>query len=137
MHAALERRRMERYNIYVPRASGSAFKSSIGDLIPLGSENAVKRKILCQRCIEKGLIDADCKDPDRKMRDLINKARIDYVILNVGKGYFRPTPKDYAELRKFNRQNKSKALSMLQWVSAGEKLESDIAAGRLKDAEER
>ena len=128
---------MDKYAVYVPKAPENIIKAHIGDLIPLGSENAVNRKILCQICIEKGLIDSDCKDPDRKMRYLINKARTDYVILNVGKGYFRPTPKDYAELRKFNRQNKSKALSMLQWVSAGEKLESDIAAGRLKDAEER
>lgn len=52
------------------------------ELIPYGEENAVKRKWLVRRCIEKGLVDADSKDPDREMRKLIHKAREKYVILN-------------------------------------------------------
>lgn len=51
------------------------------ELIPYGEENAVKRKWLVRRCIEKGLVDADSKDPDREMRKLIHKAREKYVIL--------------------------------------------------------
>ena len=55
---------------------------NILDYIPVGHENAVTRKKLCNIT---GL-------SDRKVRQLIEDARKDNVILNLGdsKGYFKP-----------------------------------------------
>lgn len=69
------------------------------ELIPYGEENAVKRKWLVRRCIEKGLVDADSKDPDREMRKLIHKAREKYVILNA-KRYCRQEENRERSLKK-------------------------------------
>ncbi len=80
------------------------------DLIPEGKENAINRNLLTARCINNGLVDKRAKDPDREMRKLVEKARTDWAILNTGdgKGYYRPSKDDYAELRRFKRQQESR-----------------------------
>lgn len=80
------------------------------ELIPYGEENAVKRKWLVRRCIEKGLVDADSKDPDREMRKLIHKAREKYVILNNSdsRGYYRPN----LNAKRYCRQEENRERSL-------------------------
>lgn len=82
------------------------------DMIPVGRENAVSR---AQLCIKTGMT-------DRQMRREIHQLRRDHCILNVqdGNGYFRPTEKDAALVRRFVLQEKSRALSGL-WASKGAK----------------
>ena len=40
-------------------------------LIPIGSENAIKRNDLTDACVLNGLIKDTCKDKDRKMRIML------------------------------------------------------------------
>lgn len=62
----------------------------IEDYIPYGHENGVTRKQLARLFEDQG------KDPDRKAREAIQKARKRVAILNFGdkKGYFRPLPEE-------------------------------------------
>lgn len=62
----------------------------IEDYIPYGHENGVTRKQLAR------LFEGQGKDPDRKAREAIQKARKRVAILNFGdkKGYFRPLPEE-------------------------------------------
>lgn len=62
----------------------------IEDYIPYGHDNGVTRKQLAR------LFEGQGKDPDRKAREAIQKARKRVAILNFGdkKGYFRPLPEE-------------------------------------------
>lgn len=62
----------------------------IEDYIPYGHENGVTRKQLAR------LFEGQGKDPDRKAREAIQRARKRVAILNFGdkKGYFRPLPEE-------------------------------------------
>lgn len=81
--------------IYQKRAAGKTILT-IADLIPVGRENAINRKSLVALCCEHGMIDGSVKDKDRAMRILVQKARIDHVILNIsnGDGYYRVSKDD-------------------------------------------
>ena len=72
--------------------------------IPIGKENAVRRKTLVMRT---GL-------SDRKVRDEIKLLRRDYVILNLqdGSGYFRPSEEDRELVEQFKKQEESRAKSI-------------------------
>ena len=96
--------------MYVPKAKGVQQDITIVDLIPTGKENAISRKLLVALCLEHGLIEINQKDNDRRMRDLINKARKEYVILNLsdGNGYYRPTLKEMMDLQRHIRQSESR-----------------------------
>ena len=81
---------MQRFYIYTPKAIGvSTDPHPIVNLIPVGRDNAISRKELLRACVTAGLVKS--KQNDRAMRELIKKARMDYVILNLsnGKGYYR------------------------------------------------
>ena len=71
----------------------------IEDYIPYGHENGVTRKQLAQ------LFEGQGKDPDRKAREAIQKARKRVAILNFGdkKGYFRPLPEENDLVQKWKR----------------------------------
>jgi hypothetical protein len=69
---------MQRYNIYVPKAKGAPQGITIADLIPVGRENAISRKMLVALCVDQGLVAPTIKDKDRAMRLLIQRDRIDY-----------------------------------------------------------
>ena len=76
---------------------------NIIDYIPYGKENAVSRK---QLCTITGL-------PDRLMRREIERARKDYVILNIdGSGYFQPTDKEKLLVERWLRQERSRSKSI-------------------------
>ena len=71
----------------------------IEDYIPYGHENGVTRKEMAK------LFEGEGKDPDRKAREAIQKARKRVAILNFGdkKGYFRPLPEEKDLVQKWKR----------------------------------
>lgn len=109
---------------------------SIIHFIPYGKENAIKRDELIRLCKEADLIDCKLSDDEayRILRRLLEKERIDYVILNNcdGKGYYRPTKEDYAELRKYIHQEEARAKRVFKNIQQARKLEEDYKCDRLE-----
>ena len=102
---------------------------NIIDFIPEGKENAVTREYLC----------SVTGFPDRKIRDEIARARLDCAILNLsdGKGYYRPTKDDYADLRRYKKQeeNRIRSISMglnpIRLLLSVNKKKSDCIEGQM------
>ncbi|HEX3016410.1 MAG TPA: hypothetical protein VHP31_00955 [Caproicibacter sp.] len=94
---------------------------NIINFIPFGRENAISRKQLCTIA---GL-------PDRVMRHDIEKARQDYVILNIGgSGYFRPTAEEKPLVERWMRQERSRERSVRNSTQGAEKfLKGGTSAG--------
>lgn len=133
---AIEVASMNRFYMYAPKASPKPKEEtllSIAELIPFGKENAIRRRDLLKKCVDIGLVDEKAKDPDRNMRKLISRARLDFAILNDqdSQGYYRPTKEDYAELRKHIAQEKKRAVSVFRTIRQEEALLEDIMAERL------
>ncbi len=132
---AVQESRMEHFFLYVPPGNGQKHEHSIVDLIPIGRENAISRKMLVQLCAQNGLVEEYLSDSgkDRVMRRLIEHARIDYTILNLsdGRGYYRPSKEDLMELQKYIRQEESRAKSTFKNLSMAKKLYEDYKTGRL------
>lgn len=113
---------METFHIYQPVAKGKPKIDKIEifmSFIPTGKDNAIKRDDLTQKCVDAGLIGTEVRDKDRAMRNLLEKAKLDYSITNDGdgKGYYRPTKEDAVRLEKNHNRERKKAISTL----AGEK----------------
>lgn len=112
---------MDNFYIYQNKPSGSNEQEvSIVDLIPIGKTNAIKREELMLKCVEVGLIAESIADKDRKMRKLIEKAKLDYSITNDGDGagYYRPTREGQllpSEVRKFPRLSK-RIIRLVGWM---------------------
>ena len=93
---------------------------SIIDLIPIGKENAISRKMLTAKCVGYGLIADSIKDKDRQMRHLIEIARksTNTAILNNsdGEGYFIPSDslEDALAARSFVIQERKKAKEIVK-----------------------
>lgn len=123
----------QRYCIYVPKAHGEPKEITIADLIPVGRENAISRKMLVALCVERGLVDKKAKDKDRAMRNLLNRERKDYVILNLsdGNGYYRPTHKEMLDLQRFIRQMKSRIKELSEDLKPAQALYEDYQRGRI------
>lgn len=139
---AVQESRMEHFFMYVPKGNGVKEEHSIVDLIPVGRDNAISRKMLVQKCIETGLIRPDVKDKDRVMRDLIGNARRDpdgYTILNLsgGDGYYqltsqyKPSLLEIQELGKYLKQEKSRIISNSRNLAHPSKLYEDYKHGRI------
>lgn len=127
---------MKKFEMLVPAAHGKPDRDIVEEfvaLIPFGEEEAIDRKLLTQMCVNAGFIETDAKDPDRIMRRLMQKAKIDYAICNIGNGYFRPLPKDVHSLKICIAKERSRALSIFGSISTLEKLYEDIVAGRIKE----
>lgn len=119
----------------VPLAKGKPCVDLVEEfiaLVPFGEENAISRKILTQTCIAVGLIDKDHKDPDRAMRDIMHKAKLDYAICHNGKAYFRPLPKDVYTLKICLEKERSRMISISASFRTLEKTYEDIVHGRIK-----
>lgn len=101
---------MNTFNIYQLKENGSK-ATTIADLIPVGRDNAISRKMLVALCIFHGLVDDEVKDKDRAMRLLIQKERMDHVILNLsnGDGYYRVSRDDVQDLQRYIRQEEKRA----------------------------
>lgn len=78
--------------------------------IPVGHENAVTRRDLCRRT----------RLSDRKVRQLIEDARKDVVILNLGdsKGYFVPAPGEEKLVLRCKRKEMSRYKAIYQNIIA-------------------
>ena len=119
---------MTTFHAYVKKTKNDVVPAiTIIDLIPFGKENAISRKRLLQECITKGLVEDTISDPDRKMRQLIETARRDYVILNCsdGAGYYRPNKEDILELRKYIRQEENRGKQTFSNITLAKKLYED------------
>lgn len=122
----------QKYYMYVPKAHGKPQEITIAQLIPVGRENAISRRMLVALCVDRGLVDERSKDKDRAMRNLLNRERKDYVILNLsdGNGYYRPTHKEMLDLQRFIRQMKSRIKELSADLKPALALYEDYERGR-------
>lgn len=129
---AVQESKMEHFFMYTPQGTGVKKEHSIVDLIPIGRDNAISRQMLVQLCIQNGLIEKDT-DGDRSMRKLIEKARLDYTILNLsdGHGYYRPSREDLQDLQRYIRQEEKRAKSTFKNLSMAKRLYEDYKYGRI------
>ena len=107
-------------------------QTTITDLIPQGSTNAVGRKYLITQCVAAGLIDEETKDKERVLRLLIQDARKDNVICNAGYGYFLPTKDDIAEVRHDILRKEFMAQNIFASIRQSRNLLADLEAGRIE-----
>lgn len=123
---------MEKFHIYQKQATGKPI-TTVADLIPVGRENAISRKALVSLCVAHGLIDDSIKDKDRAMRALVQKARIDYVILNLsnGDGYYRVSKDDMQDLQRYIRQEEKRAKASFKNLKKARALYEDFKYGRI------
>ena len=124
---------METFSLYQKKASGTT-RFTIADLVPVGRENSISRKMLTQLCVQNNLIDFSVKDKDRAMRNLIEKDRRDFVILNLsnGEGYYRPTVDDVQDLQRYIRQEESRAKASFRNLKKARALYEDFKHSRLE-----
>lgn len=125
---------MKKFEMLVPVAHGKPERDIIEEfmsLIDYGSENAISRKLLVQKCVSTGIIDKNLKDKDRAMRNMMSKAKIDYAICNIGKGYFRPTPRDKPYIDRFVAEREKQARSIFESIKSVKMIQADISAGRI------
>lgn len=121
---------METFYIDTPKVKDKPKPIFIEDLIPFGRDNAIKREKLLEKCIDNGL----CHN-DRRMRQLIERARLDSVILNLsnGDGYYRRTVKDVHELQRYIKQEKNRAISSFKSSKKATMLYEDYIKGRITE----
>ena len=126
---------MERFAVYTPKTTPTPPAVTIIDLIPTGRDNAISRDYLVTLCVQNGLVDEN-KSPeskDRAMRRLLERARLDYTILNLsdGEGYYRPSKDDLQDLQKYIRQEESRAKATFRNISNAKALYEDYMHGRI------
>ena len=126
---------MQRFYVYVPEGNGIIVDPHpIVDLIPVGREYAISRNELLKKCTAAGVTNSD-----RTMRELITKARTDFVILNLsnGKGYYRldssikASLEEMQDLQRYIRQEESRAKVTFKNISMARKLYEDYKAERI------
>lgn len=126
---------MERFAVYTPKAAPTPPAITIIDLIPTGRDNAISRDYLVTLCVQNGLVDENKspKSKDRAMRRLLERARLDYTILNLsdGEGYYRPSKDDLQDLQKYIRQEESRAKATFRNISNAKALYEDYMHGRI------
>lgn len=127
---------MQKDFIYTPKINHEVKEViTIADLIPEGRDNAISRVLLTEKCVANGLIDKCLKHKDRAMRNLIEKARTDWTILNRADagGYYRPTHEDLLDLRRYIQQEEKRGKSVFKNIQNAKKLYEDLKAGRLNE----
>lgn len=126
---------MEHFAVYTPKATPTPPAITIIDLIPTGRDNAISRDYLVTLCVQNGLVDENKspKSKDRAMRRLLERARLDYTILNLsdGEGYYRPSKDDLQDLQKYIRQEESRAKATFRNISNAKALYEDYMHGRI------
>lgn len=132
---AIQESKMERFYIYQPKGIPQSQEHAIVDYIPVGRNNAITRTELLNLCIRNGLVSGELSHTtqDREMRRLIEKARLDYTILNLsnGNGYYRVSRDDLQDLQRYIRQEEKRAKSTFKNISMAKKLYEDYKAERL------
>ena len=128
---------MEHFAVYMPKATPTPPAITIIDLIPVGRDNAISRDYLVTLCVQKGLVDQKLRPEsrDRAMRQLLEKARLDYTVLNLsrGEGYYRPSRDDLQDLQRYIRQEENRAKSTFRNISNAKALYEDYKRGRLTE----
>lgn len=128
---------MEHFAVYTPKATPTPPAVTIIDLIPTGRDNAISRDYLVTLCVQKGLVDQKLRPEsrDRAMRRLLEKARLDYTVLNLsrGEGYYRPSRDDLQDLQRYIRQEENRAKSTFRNISNAKALYEDYKRGRLTE----
>lgn len=129
---------METFHIYPPAAKGNPKNDKVEVFISFftpGKENAIKRADLTQKCVGAGLIGADVTDKDRAMRNLLQRAKVDYCISITndgdGEGYYRPTKEEVMRLSRNNSRERKKALSTMYNDKVNNALAEDYKHGRV------
>lgn len=129
---------MHKSYVSVPVAKGKHKPDKIDIFVGLftpGKENAIKRADLVQRCIAVGLIGKDTKDPDRAMRKILERVKVDYNVQITndgdGEGYYIPTHKESLQLARNNRREDKRARSTFRNNKGNKALYADYRAGRL------
>lgn len=132
---------MDTFTYYTPKVMEPVDRQepSIIDFIPTGRDNAISRKLLAEICVANGLIAVNSIDKDRYMRKLIEKARMDYTILNLsdGSGYYKLTSETKAsldelqDLQRYIRQEESRAKATFKNLSMAKSLYEDYRSERL------
>lgn len=104
-----------------------------------GKENAIKRADLVQRCIAVGLVSNTSKDPDRDMRRLMARVKVDYNVQITndgdGEGYYIPTHKESIQLARNNRREDKRAATTFRNNKGNKALSEDYKHGRLSEVE--
>lgn len=102
--------------------------TNIIDLIPTGSDNAISREALLDKCILFGIA-----LNDRAMRKAIENARKESVIicLSDGRGYFLPDKNDQDKLRHYINQEHDRSIAILRNLKMANNLLSDMENNRL------
>ena len=108
---------------------------NIVELIPIGRNNAISRNDLIEKCVVFDLIDRNASDKDREMRRLLQKARLDYTILNLsdGNGYYRVSRDDLQDLQRYIKQEDNRAKASFGNHTLAKKLYEDYQSGRVKE----
>jgi hypothetical protein len=126
---------MEHFAVYTPKVAPTPPAITIIDLIPVGRDNAISRDYLVAHCVNKGLVDqnSSLESQDRAMRRLLEKARLDYTVLNLsrGEGYYRPARDDLQDLQRYIRQEENRAKSTFRNISNAKALYEDYMHGRI------
>lgn len=129
---------MQKFYINVPKAHGKPQDITVADLIPIGRENAISRAYLVTLCVKNHLVDEKLKleSKDRAMRRLVERARIDYTILNLsdGEGYYRPSIEDIQDLQRYIRQEEKRAKATFRNLTNAKALYEDYRHGRIGEA---
>lgn len=126
---------MESFEIYQKKGNGSTDSITIADLIPFGRDNAISRSALVTKCVENGLIAESVTYKDRAMRNLISRAKADYVIQarcgEDGGGYYRPTHEDLLDLQRYIRQEEKRGKAVFRNIQLARKLYEDYRQERI------
>lgn len=131
---------MQTFHIYQPVAHGKPKIDKVDifiSLVPIGKENAIKRSVLVDKCVEAGIINASSKqeNQDRAMRNLMRKAKVDYKVSITndgdGKGYYRPTMKEMRSLDKNNKRMDKHAISTFGGSKVNKALAEDFKHERM------
>lgn len=132
---AIQESKMERFYMERSKNDPGNNKYPIIDYLKFGKDNAISRESLVYCCVRDGLISVNTKQrsQDRQVRKLIEKARKDYVILNLsnGEGYYIATPNDVEELEDYVKQETRRCISIFRSISMAKKLLEDYKKGRI------
>ena len=131
---------METFYINIPKAKGKRRPDKVEIFMSLftpGKENAIKRNVLTEKCVDAGLIEPTTIDKDRAMRKLVERAKFDYNIKITndgdGEGYYIPTLKESMQLARNNKREDKRAVSIFRNNKANKALEEDYKVGRLDE----
>ena len=110
------------------RERGDYKVMTIEKLIPVGSQNAISRDDLLDKCILFGIA-----YNDRAMRKAIEDARARNCILNMqdGRGYFIPDKSDKDKLRHYINQEHDRSIAILRNLKMANNLLDDLEHNRI------